>query len=587
MRKLLLLIPLLLASCARFSSSAPENDAEATFQRLAADYIAGYLVWRPLLGTSLGLHEYDGGITDYRQASLQGELQRLKSYDARLTNLNVLQLAPRSAYDYRLLRSAIRREIFSFEEMQVYSRNPMTYAGALDINIYIKRDFAPLDERVRSLTAVLNEAPNIFSAARENLAAVLPRPMVETAIDQANGAADFLEKDLVEAVRGVKNDGVKEAFGGANRRAIYALRQYADWLKEEKLPRADEHYALGRDNYIKMLQYGEMVSVPPEQLLALGLQELRRKQQIFAGAARQIDPDKTPVEVFEEIQKDHPSEVSLIPDTARHLEMIRQFVVNHDLITIPSPVRARVNETPQYLRATSFASMDTPGPFETRATEAYYYVTPPDASWTPAQKEEWLTSFNYYTTDIVSIHEVYPGHYIQYLCLNASTANTLEKIFTSYAFTEGWAHYTEQMMVDEGFGESLPAFPEKRADAAKYRLAQADEALLRLCRLCVSIKMHCQGMTVDEATRFFHENCYYAEKPSRQEAIRGAYDPEYLYYTLGKLEIMKLRYDWAKQEGANFSLRRFHDELLRHGAPPIRLLRQVMLHDPSLWGEVL
>jgi uncharacterized protein (DUF885 family) len=588
MRKLLLLIPFLLAGCARFSTSPTgETETDAAFKRLASDYIAGYLVWRPQLGTALGLHEYDGGITDFRKASLDAELRRLKSYDGKLAQLSVLQMTPRCVYDLRILRTAILREIFGFEQMQIYTRNPMTYAGALDVNIYIKRDFAPLDQRVQSLTAVLNQAPNILSAARENLADVLPRPLVETAIDQANGAADFLEKDLVDAVRGVKNDGIREAFGGANRRAIYALREYVAYLKEEKLPQSDDHYALGRDKYIKMLLYGEMMTVPPEQLLELGMSELHRKQQIFAAAARQIDPTKTAVEVFQEIQNDHPSEPSLIPDTARNLEMIRQFVVNNDLVTLPSPVRARVRETPQYLRATSFASMDTPGPFETRATEAYYYVTPPESFWTPEQKEEWLTSFNYFTTDIVSIHEVYPGHYVQYLCLKASNANTIEKIFNSYAFTEGWAHYAEQMMVDEGFGESLPAFPEKRTDAAKYRMAQADEALLRLCRLCVSVKMHCQGMTVDEATRFFQENCYYAEKPAHEEAIRGTYDPEYLYYTLGKLEIMKLRYDWAKQEGTSFSLRRFHDELLRHGAPPIRLLRQVMLHDPSLWGEVL
>lgn len=588
MRKLLLLIPLLLAGCARFSSTpTTQGDTEAAFQRLAGDFIAGYLVWRPQVGVALGLHEFDGGLTDYRRASLDGELQRLKTYDRRLADLNVLNLTPRSAYDYRILRSAIQREIFGFEQAQSYSRNPMTYAGALDVNIYIKRNFAPLDERVQSLTSVLNQAPNVFAAARENLADVLPQPMVETAIDQANGAADFMEKELVEAVRDVKNEGVKEAFGGANRRAIYALREYVTFLKEQKLPRADDRYALGRDKYIKLLQYGEMVTLPPERLLELGLRELRRKQKTFAEAARLIDPTKPPVEVFQDIQKEHPSELSLIPDTSRNLEMIRQFVVNNDLVTLPSTVRARVAETPQYARATSFASMDTPGPFETRATEAYYYVTPPESFWTPEQKEEWLTSFNDYTTDIVSIHEAYPGHYVQFLCLNASPANTLEKIFPSYAFTEGWAHYAEQMMLDEGFGASLPAFPEKRAEPAKYRLAQTDEALLRVCRLCVSIKMHCQGMTVDEATRFFQDNCYYAEKPARQEAIRGTFDPEYLYYTLGKLEILKLRSDYAKQEGASFSLRRFHDELLRHGAPPIRLLRQVMLHDPSLWGEIL
>jgi uncharacterized protein (DUF885 family) len=253
-------------------------------------------------------------------------------------------------------------------------------------------------------------------------------------------------------------------------------------------------------------------------------------------------------------------------------------------------VRAEVTETPQYLRATSFASMDTPGPFETKATEAYYYVTPPEKNWSAQQKEEWLTSFNYYTTDIVSIHEVYPGHYVQFLHLNASSATKLEKIFGSYAFIEGWAHYAEQMMVDEGFGANGPggsAQSNGSVQAAKYRLAQIDEALLRACRFCVSIKMHCKKMSVDEATRFFRDNCYYEEKPARQEAMRGTFDPEYLYYTLGKLEILKLREDYRKQQGTKFTLRKFHDEILRHGAPPVRLLREVLLTDRSIWEKAL
>jgi uncharacterized protein (DUF885 family) len=313
------------------------------------------------------------------------------------------------------------------------------------------------------------------------------------------------------------------------------------------------------------------------------MRELRSKQQTFAQAARVIDPNGKPIEVFKAIQHDHPTEQSLIPDTAKNLEMIRQFLIDHKIITLPSPVRAQVKETPQFLRATSFASMDTPGPFETKATEAYYYVTPVEPDWPPKQKEEWLTAFNYYTTDVVSIHEAYPGHYVQFLCLNASSAKKLEKIFASYAFSEGWAHYAEQMLLDEGFG----AGSGDAIKAAKYRLAQTDEALLRVCRLCVSIKMHCQGMSVDEATKFFVENCYYEEKPARQEAIRGTFDPEYLYYTLGKLEILKLRDDYQRQEGAKFSLRSFHDEMLRHGAPPIRLLREVMLKDPKIWDKVL
>jgi uncharacterized protein (DUF885 family) len=586
-----LLLALLAGGCARSekqpSPATAAKQAEATFGRLADDYIAGYLVWRPQIGVALGFHEYDGMLTDFNQASIQMELERLKLFDRRLAELDHGLLTSRTYYDYRILRNAILREIFSFEQMQIYSRNPMTYAGALDVNLYVKRDFAPLEERVRSIVATLRQAPGLFSAARANLAEVLPKPEVETAIEQANGAADFLGNDLVDAVASVKNEQLMEDFRVANQRAIYELRQFATWLQEQRLPRADQSYALGREKYVKMLQYGEMVSFAPEDLLALGMSELHRKQKIFADAAHRIDPDHTPLEVFQAIQKDHPNETSLIPDTARDLEAIRRFVVDRNLVTLPSPVRARVAETPQYARATSFASMDTPGPFEARATEAYYYVTPPEPNWTADQKDEWLTSFNYYTTDIVSIHEVYPGHYVQYLCLRASSATKIEKIFSSYAFVEGWAHYAEQMMVDEGFGGSLYSGPEGTIRGAKFRMAQADEAMLRLCRLCVSIKMHCEGMTVDEATRFFHENCYYEEKPARQEAIRGSYDPEFLYYTLGKLEIFKLREDYRRQEGTDFSLRKFHDSMLRYGAPPIRLLREVLLRDPTQWDQVL
>jgi uncharacterized protein (DUF885 family) len=593
-QKLTLLLPLLLVGCVqpRQPVASSPNSGDLGFARLADDYIAGYLAWRPQTGTALGLHEYDGKVTDYSQASLTAELARLKSFDQRLAQLNTNQLSAQILYDYCILRSSIQREIFGFEQMQSYSQNPMTYAGALDVNIYIKRDFAPLEDRVRSITAILSQAPQLVAAAKANLADSLPRPQVETAIEEADGTADFLSKDLVAALKDVKNEKLMTEFNAANQQAIKEMRSYTAYLKEQKLPKANDHYAIGRDKYVQMLRYGEMVTTSPEQLLEIGLRELQRKQAVFAETARQIDPTRKPIEVFQAIQKDHPTEQSLIPDTERDLNMIRQFVVDRRIITIPSPVRATVTETPQFMRATSFASMDTPGPFETKATEAYYYVTPVEADWPPQQKEEWLTAFNYYTTDIVSIHEAYPGRYIQFLCLNASPATKLEKIFGSYAFIEGWAHYAEQMMVDEGFGAPLDnsaiRTPHSAMEkAAKYHLAQTDEALLRICRLCVSIRMHCQGMSVEEATRFFQDNCYYEQKTARQEAIRGAYDPEYLYYTLGKLEILKLREDYRKQEGAKFTLQEFHNEMLRHGAPPIRLLREVMLKDKAVWEKVL
>jgi uncharacterized protein (DUF885 family) len=590
MRKLaVLLTGFVLAGSLRFPQSAlAAGGADRVFSQLADEYITGYLAWRPQTGTTLGLHQYDGKVTDFSKASFAAELVRLKSFDERLAQIDPGKLSSQSAYDYRILAAAIKRERFGFDEWQIYERNPMTYSSVLDVNIYIKRNFAPLENRVGSITSVLNQAPKIFAAARENLAETLPRPQIETAIEEANGAVDFLGKDLVAALTNVQNKTLMADFKAANQRAMDELRGYVTYLKEKKLPHADESYALGREKYAHLLQFGELVDLTPEELLAVGEQELKRKQKVFAETARAIDPSKEAVQVFKEIQKDHPTEKSLIPDTAKNLEMIRQFVIDHKIITLPSKVRAIVAETPQFLRATSFASMDTPGPFETKATEAYYYVTPVEPEWPAEQKEEWLTAFNFYTTDVVSIHEAYPGHYVQFLCLNASHATKIEKIFNGYAFVEGWAHYAEQMMLDQGFGEpGGTAVSAPSIKAAKYRLAQTDEALLRICRFCVSIKMHCQGMTVDQATKFFQDNCYYEAKPAKQEAIRGAYDPEFLYYTLGKMEIFKLRADYQKQEASKYSLQKFHDEFLRHGAPPIRLLRELMLKDHAIWGKTL
>jgi uncharacterized protein (DUF885 family) len=582
---LALVIISLLAGCAAPEKSTPQTPktgAEARFARLSDEFIAGYLAWRPSTGTALGLHEYDGKTTDFSRASVSNELARLRSFDRELANFPVQNLSPQARYDYRILRTGIAGELFQFEDMHSYTRNPMTYANPIDVDIYIKRNFAPLEDRVRSIIAVEKSVPQIMAAARENLEDSLPRPYVETAIEVANGSADFLGKDLVEALKDVPDKSLLAEFDAANKAAIVALQDYVAWLKQEKLPKANDQFALGPEKYRRMLRGGELIPDSPERILEIGMRELYYKQVVFAAAARAIDPDRKPIDVFKEIQNEHPTADNLIPDTRKDLEAIHQFVVDHHIVTLPSTNCVRVEETPQFARATSFASMDAPGPFETKATEAYYYVTPVEKDWTPKQKEEWLTAFNYYTTDVVSIHEAYPGHFVQFLCEQASAATKIEKIFGSYAFIEGWAHYCEQMMLDEGFGVSST----NRLRAAKYRLAQSDEALLRICRLCVSIKMHCQGMSLDEATRFFEDNCYYEPKPARQEAIRGTFDPGYLFYTVGKLELLKLRSDYQAQEGAEYSLQKFHDEVLRHGTPPVALLREIMLKDPRQWDAL-
>jgi uncharacterized protein (DUF885 family) len=567
--------------------AAETEDGE--YEAVAEEYIKGYLGAHPLEGTALGLHEYDGKITDYSRLALDAELSRLRRFDDRLSKFDPGKLSPRQSIDLRILQAAVKKDLFEMQDMSVFERNPMVYARAADVNVYIKRNFASLEDRVRSLVAIESQIPNILIAARTNLNDVVPKPYVELAIQIAKGSADFLKKDLVAAVGNLKDEQLRVAFHEANRKGANALNDYAAWLEREKLPKASLDFALGEEKFRRFLAQTELVDLPPQKVLEIGMTQLKAEQEAFVEAAKKIDPNKSPIEVFKQIQSEHPTPQNLIPDVAKDLDKIRKYVLTRRLISIPSDVRAKVKETPQYLRATSFASMDTPGPFEKRANEAYYYVTPTENDWPEKQKEEWLTAFNYYTSDVVSIHEAYPGHYVQFLCLNASPASKVEKIFGSYAFVEGWAHYCEKMMLDEGYGSSTSSTPSEDdvKRAAKYRMAQADEALLRLCRLCVSIKMHTQKMSLDEATKFFQENCYYEEKPARQEAMRGTFDPGYLNYTLGKLQILKLRDDYKAQQGDDFSLQKFHNELLNHGMPPIRLLREIMLKDQSKWDQVL
>ena len=270
-----------------------------------------------------------------------------------------------------------------------------------------------------------------------------------------------------------------------------------------------------------------------------------------------------------DMSRHHPTADSLIAETGDMLERIRKFVIDLDIVTVPSEVRCRAIETPSFMRWAT-AALDMPGPFEERATEAYYYVTPVEPHWTPEQAEEWLSNMNYATLENTSVHEAYPGHYVHYLHTK-SAPSKVSKAFGAYSFWEGWAHYTEEMMIEEGYADGNP----------RLRIGQISDALLRDCRYVCAIRMHTQGMSVDEATVFFKENAYMEDLPARKEATRGTFDPMYLNYTLGKLMIMKLREDYRREQGSAYSLKRFHDTFLSFGAPPIPLVRQMMLENAT------
>jgi uncharacterized protein (DUF885 family) len=587
MKRLAVAAALVLAGC--HSPGGPAAGRSEPFDRFAAAFVASHYAARPLEAVALGLHEHDGRFVVPERGAIELEIARLKHSALALDAVNPAKLSADQRRELEVLQTTVANARWGLASVQAPWRNPMFYAGALDVSVYLKRDFAPLRDRVRMMTSVLSNAPALFAAARGNLDANLARPLVETAIEIAEGTASFLEKDVSAEAAKSGDPAVNASFNAAAGRAVAELKAFAAWLRETRLPSAHDRFAIGRAAYTEMLRT-ELVDLTPEAVQETGLRELAKEQARFVAAAREIDPARPAAEVFKEIQRDHPTEQSLLPDTRRDLETIRAFVLKKGLLTIPSEVRARVEYTLPPFRATSFASMDTPGPFERKATEAYYYVTPPEPEWPQPQKDEWLTAYNYYTTDVVSIHEAYPGHYVQFLALNASPIGPVGKVFVSYAFTEGWAHYTEQLLVDAGFGgpeDPAAGTHEEKVRGAKYRLAQSSEALLRLCRLCCSVKLHCQGMSVDEATRFFVANAFYETRPAHSEALRGTFDPGYCFYTLGKLQILKLREDVRRQDGPAFDLKRFHDALLAHGAPPIRVLREILLKDPKSWPEVL
>lgn len=582
----------ILAMILMITGSIPTQgaDANAVFGKVAGEFVRFFHDAKPLAGVALGWHEYDGRYEIPTSANNQRFLQGLLEFQKRFAAMDPSQLSLQSRRDLSVIENQIGTSLLFAQQFRWMERSPLAYADQPDVSIYLKRDWKPWADRVRDITRILRMAPDHFAAARTNLEPRLPKPWIELAILVAEGTAGFWEKDVAAEVARVEDPVLRGEFAVANTAALRSARDFVHWLKTDRLPQAVDDFALGRNGFGRLLGL-EKIHLSPERVREIAQRELKAEQARFVEAGREIDPSRPATEVFLAIQKDHPTEQNLIPDTRRNLEAIRKFVVDHQLVTIPSDVRAQVKETLPPFRATSFASMDTPGPFESKATAAYYYVTPTEPDWTPQQKDEWLTAFNYYTTDVVSIHEAYPGHYVQFLALNASDATTPAKVFGSYAFTEGWAHYTELLLIEAGFAGPTPMTkpprPEDRLRAARYRMAQSNESLLRLARLCCAIDLHCFGMSVDQATRFFVENAYYQEKPARSEALRGTMDPGYGFYTLGKLQLLKLRSDWKAQEGDRFSLQRFHDEVLRHGMPPIRILREIMLQNASTWDAIL
>ena len=481
-------------------------------------------------------------------------------------------LVPQERFDRDLLIGGLRNELFELTDWQDYRRNPMALMYPIEVTNYMDRSYAPVEQRLEALARVLRQVPAYLESVRSLLEPPFAAPVLEQSIEAYEGIASFYAGDLAGFVAEHATGALAVEVTEAREAAGAAVSAFADFLRPYRDTATDD-FAIGAERFAKMLLLGEAVELPLDEIEAAGERELARNQELVRRAVEEFAPGAPVAEAIASVARDHPAADKLIDETRDMLEEIRAYVVDHDVATVVSEVRAQVRETPAFMRW-AIAAMDGPGPFEEVATESFYYVTPVEAHWSEEQAEEWLSNFNYATLKIISVHEVYPGHYVHFL-RHHNAPSAISKVFGAYSFWEGWAHYCEEMMLEAGYGGGDP----------RLLFAQAQEALVRVCRLLCSIRMHTKGMTLEEAGRFFKENAYMEELPAQKEALRGTFDPGYLNYTLGKLLIYKLREDWRAEQGAAYSLRAFHDELLSHGGPPVPLLRKLMLrHDD---GQVL
>jgi uncharacterized protein (DUF885 family) len=457
------------------------------------------------------------------------------------------------------------------EVIRPWEKNPDIYSSGVSNAVFVimSRKFAPADVRLKSVIAREKPVARLFESARENLKNP-PHVYTEIALEQLPGIVSFFQNDVPAAFKDVRDAPLLEDFRKTNQGVIDSLNAYQTFLKTDLLPRSNGDFRIGAETYRKKLLFDEMVDIPLDRLLEIGRENLRRNQEEFKRVAAQLDKSRSAEQILNESMLDHPAAGKLLQSFRDVLSGLREFIEKNHIVTIPSKVAPIVEETPPFMRALTTASMDTPGPYEKVAKEAFFNVTLPEKTWDAKQTEDYLQGFNRGTIISTAVHEVYPGHYTQFVWI-ARAPTKVRKLLGCSSNAEGWAHYTEQMMLDEGYGKG----------DLKLRLGQLQDALLRNARFIAGIQMHTGRMTMEEAQEFFVKEGFQVRPVAEKEAKRGTSDPTYLVYTLGKLEILKLREDYKEMKGSAYTLQGFHDAFLQQGYPPIKIVRRALLGNES------
>ena len=535
------------------------------------EYLAYLHEVHPTNATFDGVHVHDDLLEDLSRQAIDRQVGDLGGFARRLAAIDPARLTDIERLERPALENSIRARLFELEQVRTWERNPQYYADIIATSLAGQAlfEYAPLSERARRVVSKLRQVPRLIQAARDNIKDA-PGIFVKIGLESMRGTRRFIEADLPRAFSRLDDLHILGDLADTATEASAAIGKYIEYLEQDLLPRSKGSFRLGREKFEEKLRLDEGITLGADALLAIAMRELHLVQDEFRRVAGRLNGGD-PLAAWERAKGEHPPAGALVRTAQEQLGELAAFIDRERIVSLPEGPAVEVAATPQFYRWT-FASMWTPGPFESRPVRATYYITDVDPSWTPERQAEHLRDFSYGTLWSISIHEVFPGHFLHYQHLRQVESKLRKSIlFSSTAFVEGWAHYCEQMMLDEGF----------RRNETGVRLGQLAEALVRLCRFIVGIRLHCEDMSVEQGVRFFRDEAYLEEGSARREAERGTFDPSYVLYSMGKLMVLKLREDYKAQQGAKYSLRGFHDTLLANGTVPIWLHRALMLGEPN------
>lgn len=558
---------LLLAGCQKPATQVSNQNAAATtatassqWDAYVTQFLNDYFTAHPDAAVYAGRHEFDGKLPDWSDAGIRKEAARLHAERDKASAFKDDALDERQRFERDYLLAQIDKDLFWIETAEWPYKNPYFYSDSIDPDVYVSRPYAALDVRLRAYTAYAKSIPAALEQIRSNLRLPLPRTYVKIGHTTIGGLSDFYAKDVPTVFASVTDEQLQKDFRTANDAAIKAVKDFDAWLKSQEASATDS-FALGPDKFRAMLRATEGVDLPLDKLEEIGRQDLERNLAALREACEKYAAGQTIEQCITKAEAQKP--VGSVVDTAtRQLSELKAFIAEKNLLTIPGTEEAKVAEAPPYKRW-NFAYINIPGPYE-KGLPSVYYVSPPDPAWPKEKRDAYVPGKG--SLLFTSAHEVWPGHFLQFLHANRSPSK-FGQVFVGYAFAEGWAHYTEEMMWDAGLANNDP----------EMHIGQLLEALLRNVRFISAIGMHTKGMTVADSERMFREQGHQDAGNAEQQAERGTFDPAYINYTMGKLMIKKLREDWTASRGGRAAWKDFHDQFLKYGGPPIPLVRKAMM----------